>query len=42
REQLGRLAHATGVEPLRLPRVVAPALDRGALAGLADALEPVL
>jgi anion-transporting ArsA/GET3 family ATPase len=42
REQLARLADATGLEPLRLPRVVAPALDRGALAGLADVLESAL
>jgi anion-transporting ArsA/GET3 family ATPase len=42
REQIARLAAACGQEPLELPYVFAPQLDRAALEGLADLLEPTL
>jgi anion-transporting ArsA/GET3 family ATPase len=42
REQVARLAAGVGREPLTLPYLFAPALDRAALGTLADALEPAL
>ncbi len=41
-EQLERLREATGLEPVPLPRVIAPALDLPALDTLATALEGLL
>jgi anion-transporting ArsA/GET3 family ATPase len=42
REQIDRLAEGSELEPLELPFVFAPELDRAALEGLADVLEAKL
>lgn len=42
REQVARLAEATGRDPLALPFVFAPAVDLAALHALAELLEPAL